>query len=351
MRLMFVYYVMDDAGSAQDIHNYARVARALGHEIVLYGPPNANPSFSWSLDVESADALVFIFEWTTQLRYGDALDFIRLLKKGAQKRCIVIDCDGAYNNPFFVDGDYNHRTAASSQLWIDICDSLSNRIYQPTLHPLRPNVRPFFFHAYDPAWEKPLDFSAKEYGMVYVGHSKFRWWPMHRVLRAIEPIREQIGRIGLVGHGWDVLPPWAVSMQIEDYFYTDPAYLQKMGVEFVQPISFDQVIGWMSRAIINPVIYRPLFSHLQFVTCRTFETLAANTIPLFCLDAAYVQEIYGNEAVELVLPFEQPHDKILDMVQRPDYYADVVMTVRQHMAKNHSYAARLEELIELIDAQ
>jgi hypothetical protein len=345
---MFIYYVMDDAGSAQDIHNYTEAARALGHEVVMYGPPNANPAFSWSLDIDSADALVFIFEWTTKLRYGDALDFIRLLDRAPAKRRIVIDCDGAYNDPLFLDGDYNHRSTASSRLWIDTCDSLSDRIYQPTLHPLRPNVGTFFFHAYDPGWEVPLDFRAKEYGMVYVGHSKFRWCPMSRILRAIEPIRERVGRIGLVGHGWDTVPPWAVSMQIEDYFYTDPVYLRKMGVEFVQPVPFAQVIGWMSKAIFSPVIYRPLFNQLRLVTCRTFETPAASTIPVFGLEASYVQEIYGEEAVELVLPDEHPEEKILDIVCRPERYAEIVMDIRRYLAEKHSYVVRFRELMEIL---
>ena len=56
MRLMFIYYVMDDAGSAQDIYNYTRVAQALGHEIAVYGRPDAHSSFNFSLDIESADA-------------------------------------------------------------------------------------------------------------------------------------------------------------------------------------------------------------------------------------------------------------------------------------------------------
>ena len=231
---------------------------------------------------------------------------------------------------------------------MDICDSLSDKIYQPTLHPLRPNVRPFFFHAYDPAWERPLDFRAKEYGMVYVGHSKFRWHPMHRVLRGVEPIRERVGRIALVGHGWDALPPWAVPMKIEDNFYTDRAYLQKLGVEFVPPAPFEQVIDWMSKGVFSPVIYRPLFSHLRMVTCRTFETPAANTIPLFGLDAGYVKEIYGERALELILPDEQPQEKVLDMVNRPEFYAEIVRGIRRRLAQKHSYATRLQELIEIV---
>ena len=47
------------------------------------------------------------------------------------------------------------RDHSASRRWVEVCDSLSDKIYQPTLHPLRPNVGTFLFHAYDPAWERP----------------------------------------------------------------------------------------------------------------------------------------------------------------------------------------------------
>ena len=40
MRLMFVHHVKEDRGSAQDLHHFTQSARALGHEVALYGPPN-----------------------------------------------------------------------------------------------------------------------------------------------------------------------------------------------------------------------------------------------------------------------------------------------------------------------
>jgi hypothetical protein len=322
MRLMFVHYLYADRGSAQDVHNYALAARALGHEVALYGPPNPQSPFQYSLDMESADAVIFIFEWTTELQYGDCLDLVRLVGRVPRERRVVIDCDGKYNDAISVVGDYNHPDKASSRRWIDVCDSLTAKIYQPTFHPLRNNVRTFFFHAYNPAWEVPLDFRAKEYGMFYVGHNWFRWRPMRQLLKAVEPVREQVGRIGIVGHGWASSPPWA-----------DPT-----------------IIDSMSRGIFHPVIYRPLFNHLQLVTCRTFETFAANTIPLFGLDEAYVHEIYGEPAVELVLPVEKPHEKILDMLRRPEYYAGIVMGIRRHLAETHSYTVRLRELIAIVES-
>ena len=186
--------------------------------------------------------------------------------------------------------------------------------------------------------------------MTYVGHSKFRYGPMLRVLRAVEPIRERFGRIALVGHGWDKVPDWAAYMQIDDYFYTDQEYLRRMDVEFVPPCPFDQVIDWMSKGIFSPVIYRPLFSRLRFVTCRTFETPAANTIPLFGLDADYVTEIYGDGAGELVLPEDRSaaEEKAADVVSRPEHYADIVMAIRDRLAERHSYEVRVEELVRIV---
>jgi hypothetical protein len=348
MRLMFVYFIAEDAGSAQDVRHYARAARTAGHEIVLYGWPGALPSFDFSRKARSADAVIFIFEWTTGIRFGDQLDLARIVGQVPRDRRFVIDCDGAYNDTIRAGADYNHKDEAAGRRWVEVCDSLSDKIYQPTNHPLRPNVRPFLFHAYDPAWERPLDFRGKEYCFAYVGHSKFRWWPMYRVLKAVEPVRDRVGRIALVGHGWDSLPPWASWMQIEDYFYTDQDYLRKMRAEFVLPVPSEEVIDWMGKGVFSPVIYRPLFSRLRLVTCRTFETPAANTIPLFGLDAGYVTEIYGERAAELVLPDDGAAEKVADIMRRPEDYVDIVVGIRQHLAEEHSYELRLQELLRIV---
>ena len=349
MRLIFVHYVYEDRGSAQDLHNYAEVAKALGHEVVVYGPPEGNAPFHYSLDINPDDAVIFIFEWTTEIQRGDSLDFARLVAKVRRERRVIIDCDGKYNDAISVVGDYNHPDSAASQRWVDVCDSLSDKIYQPTLHPLRRNVRTFLFHAYNPGWEIPLDFGTKEYGMFYVGHNWFRWRPMHQVLKVVEPIREQLGRIGMIGHGWGSAPPWANPTIIEDAYYSDPDYLRRLNIEVIPSIRFDQVIESMGKGIFHPVVYRPLFNHLQLVTCRTFETFAASTIPLFSLDEAYVHEIYGERALELMLGGERPHEKILDILSRPERYAEIVMDIRRHLAEKHSYAVRIQELIDIVE--
>jgi hypothetical protein len=346
---MFVHYLFEDRGSAQDIHNFARAARELGHEVAIYGRPKENSPFNYSTDLESADAMVFILEWTTDLQEGDLLDWTRMTARFPKRRRIVIDCDGKYNDAISVVGDYNHESGEQSRRWIEICDALSDKIFQPTYHPLRSNVRTYFFHAYNPDWEVPLTANGKQYSMYYVGHNWFRWRPMKSVLEAIEPVRDRLGRIGIVGHGWDRLPPWANPSIIADAYYSDPEYLRRLRVEAFPPILFSGVIEHMSKGVFMPVIYRPLFNHLRLVTCRTFETIAANTIPLFGMDESYVKEFYGEDAAELVMPRENPHEIILDMVSRPEHYASIVARIRTELARKHSYEERLRELIRMVE--
>jgi hypothetical protein len=349
MKVVFVYWGYENAGSMLDLRGYARVARAMGHQVTVYGPPNPTFALDYSQRLADADAVIFVFEWTTELQYGDRLDWVRLLQVVPRRRRIIIDCDGAYNDPILFGGDYNHRAGEASRFWTAVCDSLSDKIYQPTLRPRRPNVRPFLFHIYDPTWEKPLEFADKEMSMTYVGHTKFRWRGMSKVLRALEPVRHRLGRVTLVGEGWAAPTKWDQWMEIRDDYYVDRDYLEKLGVEGLPPVPYPQVLATMSRAVFNPVVYRPLFERLGLVTCRTFETPAAGTIPLFVLDPEYVREIYGEPATELVLGAEKPHEKILDVLARPEHFAEIVRGIRADFRRLHNPEVRMRQLLGFIE--
>lgn len=130
MRLVIVYYLMNDAGSAQDIHNYTRVAQELGHEVVVYGR-DPESRFQLSKDLNSTDAVVFIFEWTTKFRSGDQLDLVRLLEEVPREKRIVIDCDGAYNERISVGGDYNHRDEAVVNIGWQCVTVCPTRFFNP----------------------------------------------------------------------------------------------------------------------------------------------------------------------------------------------------------------------------
>jgi hypothetical protein len=347
MKLVFFNWAFEDHGSAQDLYHYARVAETMGHEVVVYGRPNGHSSFNYSVDLASADAAIFIFEYST---YLDRLDAVRLVGRIPRERRVVIDCDGGYNDAIAFGGDVNHADAGASERWREVCESLSDKIVQPTFHPRQPKAGTFFFHAYNPDWEVPLDFGSKQYGMCYVGNNWYRWSALHRVLKALEPVRGDVGRLALVGHGWGSLPPWASPTLTEDAYGSDPEYLRRLGVEVMPPVRFDRVIECMGLGVFMPVIYRPLFDYLQLVTCRTFETPAANTIPLFCQEPGFVSEVYGEQALELVLPESDAHEKILDLVERPEHYAGIVEGIRAHLRGNYSYYRQLERLVELVEA-
>jgi hypothetical protein len=106
----------------------------------------------------------------------------------------------------------------------------------------------------------------------------------------------------------------------------------------------------MGRGVFSPVLLRPLFEHLRLVTCRTFETPAANTIPLFAQEPAFATEVYGDEAAELVLPEDRPEDKVLDLLRRPEHYMDIVRGIRRRCAERYSYEAQLRQLVEIVRA-
>jgi hypothetical protein len=63
-----------------------------------------------------------------------------------------------------------------------------------------------------------------------------------------------------------------------------------------------------------------------------------------------VQEIYGEQGLELILPEDNAQEKILDMVHHPERYRDVAMGIRRHLAQEHSHGARLRRLIEIIES-
>ena len=83
-------------------------------------------------------------------------------------------------------------------------------------------------------------------------------------------------------------------------------------MEFVPPVPYEEVIPWMGRATFDPVDLSSALQHLGFVTCRTFETPAANTIPLFGSTDSYVREMFGEAGCELLLPeSRRPEEKVL----------------------------------------
>lgn len=342
MRILFVY--TGDTGSDQTIQGYATAAEALGHEIVVHGRASSTGE---------SDAVVFILEGRPVPPGADNLDLARLVAGVPRERRVVIDTDGCYNDAISVgagDVDRSYGDTGARVRWIEIADSLSDKIVQPTLHPLRENVGTFFFHAYNPDLEIPLDFAEKPYGMAYVGTNWFRWEPLKRVLGAVEPVRAAVGRMMIAGNGWSSQTWWAPWAPPPSAHVTDPDYLRGLDIELCPPVPVGEVVPTMSLGVVNPVLLRPIFDLLHLVTVRTFETLAANTVPLFIQDTGFVAEIYGEQALELCLPEVDAHEKIVDLLERPGHYGRIVERIRARLREHFSHERQLGRLVELIEA-
>jgi hypothetical protein len=345
-RLLFFCQVHPDRGSARDMVGYVSAARALGHEILLYGPQGAHPGLPYTESLDGFDAAVFVVEYTSRLQYCDEARLEEVLKRVPRSRRVVIDCDGRYNDCLHVEGDSNHRDQAGSRRWTALCDRLADTILQPTPRPLRPNVRTFYFHGYDSADEEPLAGGSAEFDLLYVGNNWFRWQPLRKLLGALEPVRGRLGRLAVAGHGWGAAPPWDTSRLPPEASSTDPEYLRRLGCEILPPVPFEQVVRFMGRGRVNPVVYRPLFDRLGLLTCRAFETPAAATVPLFAQERAVVRRLYGAVAEGLVLGGD-PAGVVLDVAHRPGHYAALVGEMRRHLAARFSYRRLFEELIEI----
>ena len=262
-----------------------------------------------------ADAVVFIFEFTTYIDLGDGPALTTGPPGGVgvpRRRRVVIDCDGAYNDAIRV-GRRREPPERGGE------PSLDRRVRQPRgsrftsrrCRPLRPNVRPFFFHALQPGVGSCRStFRDKRFGMVYVGNNWFRWRALRRVLEAVEPIRPR-GGAHRAGGPW--LGRRAVLGRTHGYRATQRttptrATCGRLGVEMLPPVRFDRVDRLHGRrGVLARCIYRPLFDHLRLVTCRTFETPAANTIPAVRAGRAVRDaRSTATDAAELVLPDARP---------------------------------------------
>jgi hypothetical protein len=363
MRLLFVSKLNRFARAISTIAKYVEIGKALGHEIAVFGEPNPEFSFvPYSLDVKRFDFVIFVIYETED--FPDLPYLAYLLDGVPRERRIIMDCTGRYNETIQVEHDFNHLERLDNHMgweWVDGFDAVAKTILQPTLAPLRPDVHGFLFHGFDPAAvERCYGTGAeaasawggqggdqKKYGMMYVGNNWQRWSQMRSLLQKIEPIQQSIGPICLTGWAWDYRPDWVVELGIEG-IDTDPAMLQRMAVEVRDNVSFDQVIGLISQARFCPVIHRPLFNHLHFVTNRTFETFCSDTIPLLILPKHAIESFYGPAVCQLALG-EDVASHIQDIMRRPSVYWDAVLKVRAYLAEYHSFQRRFQELSAILE--
>jgi hypothetical protein len=347
MNILFVMEPRGNAGCTHALANYMRVGDALGHRMALYGDPQPDmPGVRLSTNARNFGRIVYVFE--SKLYRTNRLQQVALLSAVPREHRYILDADAKYGPMKVVQGyDRNYRDETERSEWINFFDSLSDRILQSTMVPADdPRVTRLAFFGFDPTHVvRPCQAPAKEYDILYVGHNWWRWKEVEQeLLPAFGRIRNQVGKIGFVGLWWDGVPHWAEEMGLELALQVDIDELSRLRVQIEPPVPYTQVIRKMSSAKINIFAPRPFLRHVKYLTQRYFEEFCADTIPLLMLDPDFAEEIYGPAGRELTLT-GRVAEKILDALQRPKYYQELVEDVRSHLMAEHSYDRRVQELV------
>ncbi len=358
MKLLLVNGVNAWVRSISTLCHYVEAGRALGHEVAVYGASQADvPELPFTLDLNGVDMALFVIQVPQD--FPDMPHLARVLDRIPRERRVVIDLWGRFNDTIRLEHDFNHLEKLDGHLgweWVEALQAVSATILQPTLTPLRPDVRPFLFHGYDPgsvakdyrtakeaaaAWASAGP-AEKPYGVMYVGSNWQRWEQVRSFLEQYAQARNDVGPACLIGWDWRSRPEWAVKQGIAG-IDTDPDLLGRLGVDVYEGVRFDQVTRVLAKARFVPVLHRPLFRHLGLVTVRTFESFYADAIPVLMLPRDLVSAWYGPAALALA-PTGNVGEHLKDCLARPEKYWDAVLQTRSHLARHHSYAKRFQEL-------
>lgn len=358
MKLLFVLSVDPWTRSAATIDHYAAAGRAAGHEVAVFGAPNSElPGVTFTTDITGVDLAVFVLQVVADIPEMPAL--ARLIDRIPRERRVALDLWGRANDTIRVEHDFNHLEKVDGHQgweWQEAIRSISDRILQPTLAPAKAGVGPFLFHGFAPAAVAGGERTAKAaaaawrdagpgerpYGAAYVGSNWHRWAGVRAFLEQYDKVRAKLGPACLAGWDWGKRPQWAIDNGIAG-IDTDPELLARLGVEVRDGMRYDEIVPLLGKARFAPILHRPLFRQLGFVTGRTFETFHADAVPVILLPREQVEAIYGPAALALT-PGEDLAGYLADQLAHPERTWEAVLETRAYLARTHSYAVRLAEL-------
>ncbi len=352
MNILFVLKHRGNAGSTHAVANYMRLAPDYGHSVAIFGVPIWYiPELKFSKEIGEFDRVVYLFE--TELFQVEPLHEAIMLGQFQRAHRLIVDTDGMYNDLIQLDGyDFNHASETDRLYWIGYMDALGDKVVQTRMHePAHPKVSALPFFGYDPALRiDPAAAPPKSWDILHVGHNWWRWREVaHDLLPELSKIRDQVGEIGFLGLWWDAPPPEGPDAGPIEAFVSDPYAFNRLRIKTLNSVMYNDVIKTMSTARINIMTQRPLLRHLRHLTLKYFEVFCADTIPLLMIDEDHAEEVYGPAARELTLP-GRASEKILDALQNPDRYREIVEDVREHLLTHHSYHTRAHELFAMLEA-
>lgn len=342
MRIVFCGNFQQASGSSQVVYNYFRAGASRGIEICISDLGPVEPIVANHIPVchgtGNADALVIVLESS---RFISEYDLAHIEETVPRDRRIVVDADGRFNNLIQLKNDSNHASSESAIEWRDHMLAMSDKIVQPRLSTnTSDRVGSFLYFGYEDS-DISYDSSNWKFDVQYIGNNWYRWEDIVGILSAIDEIRHIVREVAIVGQGWDGT---ALFGRVEAGI-ADPELLQSLNVNVNPPVPFGQVVEAMSHSKFSPIFVRPILRHMNFATPRMFETLAANTYPLLPPYLSYTDSLYGVHIHDFIY-HEGVAVKIIEILDNPSYYQELLRDIRHGLSSLHSYDSRLRELTQ-----
>lgn len=343
-KIAFVGNYQYHCGSSNTLLGYVKAGKTLGWDIRVSEFGYVDNKVKTLIPVANKnwkpDLMVIVYESYPFLS-NETIDEICTFIPRSNR--IVIDPDGKYSKPCFVENDNNHPTPDSYDYWTNLYDSLSDIILQPFISKgvkNKNNIHSFLYFGID---NQLQDFNKvkKEFDLLYVGNNWYRWNDIEKLIRKVSSIRSHVKKIGIIGRYWNK----EVMQGYEEATKSSPNFLKQNKIIIKKSAPYGQVEKFMSRGLLNPIFIRPILSKLKFTTPRMFETLNADTVPLIPSYFTYAQDLYGDIIHQLRLT-DNSADDILRIFDNYKYYINLSKKIRKTLRLKHSYEIRLKQLLK-----
>jgi hypothetical protein len=331
-----------NAGFSHTVAAYVAAAPRLDCEIAVAGPlSRLDSEISRHLPVVDdpgwADRLVIMFE-ARQFLSDRQREMVAAFPRAHR---LVVDFDGHWDP---VSSSEQDGTVLPKQAWHELYRELTDLVLMPKVTGLLPAGAEFFKCFGMPAEiVAPSAGRATDYDLQYIGSNWWRWQALADVMEAAIASTPPLRRLRVCGRWWDsdVCPGHEMASA------NKPGWLRERGVEVQPPVPFGRIIEEMGRALISPLLIRPLVAETGLLTPRMFETLASGSIPVLPSGAEFLRTIFGD-AAELLMLGPDPAETLGRIVTDPERYAGTAGEIQSRLRVEYSDRRILSDLLEFL---
>jgi hypothetical protein len=328
------------SGSSHVVANYVRVAGARGAEVRVSSTLGSHDDqvthlLPYEADPRWATHLVIVLEGNPYLDQ----ESVDILERAAPShRRLVIDADG-HSLPLRSVGLDDNQAPHGAETWARQFELAACAVIRPRLRTGSSGSADLPFSYF--GMPRPAEVVPQACGLRYVGAN---WWRFDALVAVVRAYRaaDAHSRVEVCGRYWD-------GERRPEYEAATTAcadVLNQLAVKVHSPVPFGRVVSAMSGAVVSPVLLRPVLSALELMTPRVFETIAAQTIPLFMRSDASISDITGRDGL-LCLGNNAMDDMARVLSDLPAHRA-IADDLRREMYELYRYEAVFDRLLEYL---